>query len=98
VVAPLRQALLRVLHFYNIPVTANISSPSSPTSIIKEVFRPGDFVAIKLDIDNAVGLPSAALGFYFTVYIQNPKTKGCYSRGFSPQFCPAQSMWGLPLS
>ena len=39
------------LHFYN-TYASEQSSPSSPIGIIQRHFRPGDFVVVKLDIDN----------------------------------------------
>lgn len=40
------------LHFMNIPVTENPSDRSHPFQVIKEIYRPGDYIALKLDIDS----------------------------------------------
>lgn len=37
--------------FFHEPVTADPSSPRNPLNIIRELARPQDFVAFKLDID-----------------------------------------------
>lgn len=40
------------IHFYNTPITKNFSDASHPLNIIRSIFQPGDFIAIKLDIDD----------------------------------------------
>lgn len=40
------------MHYYNVPCDIEPDSPFNPLNIIKSIYRPGDFVAIKLDIDN----------------------------------------------
>ena len=42
------------MHFYNVPVDGNVTSPFSPLSIIRRVHEPGAFIVVKLDIDNEV--------------------------------------------
>jgi len=37
--------------YFNWPASSNSSDPSSPLNIIKKIAQPGDFVALKLDID-----------------------------------------------
>ena len=39
------------LHYYNAPVTTSPASHMNPLRVIRDVARPGDFVAFKLDID-----------------------------------------------
>lgn len=47
-------------HFYNVPVDKNSTGTNSPTRMIKQISRKGDFVAYKLDIDNpSVEIPIA---------------------------------------
>lgn len=36
------------LHFYNIPVTADVSDPLCPLNIIQRVYAPGDFIVSML--------------------------------------------------
>ena len=40
------------LHYYNTPITSDIEHADHPLSIIRSIYRPGDFIAMKLDIDN----------------------------------------------
>jgi hypothetical protein len=40
------------LHFYNAPVTPQAGSSMNPVDWIKNMYRPGDYVVFKLDIDN----------------------------------------------
>ena len=40
------------LHYYNAPVVADPASHMNPLRVIRDVARPGDVVALKLDIDN----------------------------------------------
>ena len=39
-------------HFYNIPISADSTSPDSPRRFIEQIATPQDFIAFKLDIDN----------------------------------------------
>ena len=39
------------MHYFNIPCETAPDSPFNPLNIVKELYRPGDFVVIKLDID-----------------------------------------------
>ena len=41
------------LHFFNTAFDGNLSSASNPLNIIRGLYRPGDMVVMKLDIDNA---------------------------------------------
>lgn len=38
--------------YFNYPASADTSDPSSPLSIIKRIAQPGDFLVLKIDIDN----------------------------------------------
>lgn len=40
--------------YFNLPASADGSNPASPLNIIKQIAQPGDFVVLKLDIDNFV--------------------------------------------
>lgn len=40
------------LHYYNTPITSDVSNAAHPLSIIRSIYRPGDFISLKLDIDN----------------------------------------------
>ena len=40
------------LHFYNSPITDDFSEASHPLNIIRSICEPGDFIVVKLDIDN----------------------------------------------
>ena len=40
------------LHFYNTPITGDFTEASHPLNIIRSICEPGDFIAVKLDIDN----------------------------------------------
>ena len=40
------------LHYYNVPCDTDPESPFNPLNIIKSIYKPGDFVVLKLDIDN----------------------------------------------
>ena len=44
-------SLCRV-HFYNIPVTDDLTQAAHPLNMIRNICQPGDFIAVKLDIDN----------------------------------------------
>lgn len=45
--------IVKRLHFYNAPAKSHPSSPSDPLNILKSMAKPGDFVALKLDIDDS---------------------------------------------
>eukprot|EP00878_Enallax_costatus_P028982 GHUV01031353.1.p1 GENE.GHUV01031353.1~~GHUV01031353.1.p1 ORF type:complete len:202 (+),score=49.14 GHUV01031353.1:419-1024(+) len=45
--------LLHKYQYFNMPATANMSLPSHPLNVIKDIAQPGDFVVLKLDIDNS---------------------------------------------
>ena len=40
------------LHFYNTPIKENLTHAAHPLNIIRNICQPGDFIAVKLDIDN----------------------------------------------
>jgi hypothetical protein len=44
-------SLYTKLHLINVPVSINVSDPHHPFQIIKSIFRPGDYIALKMDID-----------------------------------------------
>ncbi len=39
------------MHFYNTPFDTDQTSPDYPLNILKRIYKPGDFVVIKLDVD-----------------------------------------------
>ena len=41
------------VHYYNTPITEDIAHADHPLSVIRDIYRPGDFIALKLDIDNS---------------------------------------------
>ena len=40
------------MHFYNVPCDFDARSPFNPLNIIRSTYKAGDFVVVKLDIDN----------------------------------------------
>lgn len=52
------------IHYFNIPCDIEPDSPFNPLNIIKAMYKPGDFVVIKLDIDNE---PVEQVGFRSTI-------------------------------
>ena len=44
--------LKKKLRFFNFAVETDPASPKNPLNIIRRIYRPGDFVVLKLDIDN----------------------------------------------
>ena len=38
--------------YYNIPVSSDLQDPSNPLNILTKIAAVGDFVVLKLDIDN----------------------------------------------
>jgi hypothetical protein len=40
------------LHFINVPVSAEAGASMNPLTWIRAIYRPGDFIVFKLDIDN----------------------------------------------
>lgn len=78
-------------HFYNIPITPNVTSKSSPLRIIKDIATLDDFVAFKLDVDTpAVEIPIALEivdnpdiaelidEFFFELHFNCAMMKGCW--------------------
>ena len=47
------------VHFYHRPITAEPNHVDNPVHLIKRIYRPGDFVVLKLDVDH--GLLETAL-------------------------------------
>ena len=42
------------MHFYNVPCDIDAGSPFNPLNIIRSIYRAGDFVVVKLDIDDEI--------------------------------------------
>ena len=42
------------MHYFNVPCDTAPNSSFNPLNIIKAMYRPGDFVVVKLDIDTEV--------------------------------------------
>lgn len=40
------------MHYFNVPCDTAPDSPFNPLNIVMNMYQPGDFVVIKLDIDN----------------------------------------------
>lgn len=40
------------LHFYNTAITEDLTQAAHPLNIVRSIYQPGDFIVIKLDIDN----------------------------------------------
>ena len=40
------------LHFMNVPIQAEAGAPMNPLTWVRSIYKPGDFVVFKLDIDN----------------------------------------------
>lgn len=40
------------MHYFNVPCDTTPDSPFNPLNIVRNMYQPGDFVVIKLDIDN----------------------------------------------
>ncbi len=40
------------MHFLNVPCPFGKDDPGNPLNIVRSLYKPGDFVAFKLDIDN----------------------------------------------
>ncbi|GAB4817211.1 hypothetical protein N2152v2_004257 [Parachlorella kessleri] len=47
------EKVVDTLHFYNVPVGSKNDSASNPLNIIRKRYRPGDYIFVKLDIDNS---------------------------------------------
>lgn len=88
--------LNHLYHFYNIPISSNITSKDSPLGIIKTVATTDDFVAFKLDIDSPlIEIPIALQiasnpklanlidEFFFELHFQCELMKGCW--GYVPE-------------
>mmetsp|Transcript_1406 Transcript_1406/g.4195 ORF Transcript_1406/g.4195 Transcript_1406/m.4195 type:complete len:381 (-) Transcript_1406:736-1878(-) len=41
------------MHFWNIGVSYDRAAPDNPLNIVRRIYRPGDYIAFKLDIDNS---------------------------------------------
>ena len=78
-------------HFYNIPITTNITTKSNPLRIIKDIATLDDFVSFKLDIDTPTVEIPIALDilanpdiaelideFFFELHFNCPLMKGCW--------------------
>ena len=40
------------LHLFNFAVETDPASPRNPLNIVRRLHKPGDFVVLKLDVDN----------------------------------------------
>ena len=40
------------MHYYNVPCDTDPDSPFNPLNMIQSIYKPGDYVVLKLDIDN----------------------------------------------
>jgi hypothetical protein len=49
----LPKELLHKYQYFNIPAITDITQASHPVRMLKQIARPGDFVALKLDIDHS---------------------------------------------
>ena len=50
--AKVPRELLAKYQYFNIPVDTNFSDPGHPFSVLKQLARPADYVAMKIDIDS----------------------------------------------
>lgn len=79
------------LTLYNIPVSADMSDKGHPFNLLRQVYRPGDFVVVKLDIDhmtlesellNYIGnnkyLRRMISEFYFEFHFTTPETRNFF--------------------
>lgn len=58
------QALLHKYQYFNVPVSTNTSEAGHPLQVLRRVAQRGDFVLLKLDLDNTAvehGVASALL-------------------------------------
>ena len=46
-------AVKPIYHFFNVPITSNVTEPHSPLRHIKLIAREEDFVSFKLDVDTS---------------------------------------------
>jgi len=44
--------LYKRLHLFNFAVETDPASPRNPLNIVRRLHKPGDFVVLKLDVDN----------------------------------------------
>jgi hypothetical protein len=78
-------------HFYNVPISSNLTAGSNPLRIIKEIATLDDFVSFKLDIDTPSDEIPIALDilanpdiaelideFFFELHFNCPLLKGCW--------------------
>jgi hypothetical protein len=81
----------QLYHFYNVPISSNITAKSNPLRIIKDIATLDDFVSFKLDIDTpSVEIPLALQilanpgiaelidEFFFELHFNCPLMKGCW--------------------
>ncbi|KAK9823706.1 hypothetical protein WJX72_004819 [[Myrmecia] bisecta] len=50
--ASVTETMVEKLHFYNIGIDNDTTKASHPLNIMKSIYRPGDLIIVKLDIDN----------------------------------------------
>jgi hypothetical protein len=78
-------------HFYNVPISSNITAASNPLRIIRDIATLDDFVSFKLDVDTPeVEIPIALDilanpdiaelidEFFFELHFNCPLLKGCW--------------------
>ena len=74
------ERLICRLHFYNTPITDDFREASHPLNIIRSIYEPGDFIVVKLDIDNGP-LESAIMA----EIAADPELRHCISEMFYEQ-------------
>ena len=68
------------LHFYNTPITDDFRAASHPLNMIRGICEPGDFIVVKLDIDNGP-LESAIMA----EIAADPRLRHCISEMYYEQ-------------
>ena len=74
------ERLICRLHFYNTPITDDFRMASHPLNMIRSIYEPGDFIVVKLDIDN--GPLESAIMAEITA---DPELRHCISEMFYEQ-------------
>ena len=52
-------------HFYNVPISSNITASSNPLRIIKDIATLDDFVSFKLDVDTPTVVMNVDTSAYY---------------------------------
>lgn len=50
--ATVSDEIVHKLHFINAPIDGELKSPMNPLETMRRIYKPGDFIVFKLDIDN----------------------------------------------